>query len=509
MIERFYIKENLSFKECELNFDNGLIVFTGESGAGKSVLMSAVLSLFGFVDANASLIEAVVNKKMDMSDYGIEDDDPNIFKLVKSKTVRYFINSQTVSKKTISQISKRFVNYLSLKESKEFENESLLDLTDAICAKEDSLHVKLLEEFRDEYKKYTKLKERLQDILDKEKNIEELKEFARYEIKKIDEISPKVGEDEELMKIKKDLSKKEKLQSAIEDAFSIFDYESSVVSALALMDKNSTFFDDSMNELRAVLESQRDRLEELDDVNVEELLERIEKIASLKKRYGEIEDILEYRKAKIKELEEYENITFEKKELELEYKDSEDTVYKLASKLSKRRLEKLSFLNQKIDEYLKMLYMPKVKITLSKDELNESGIDRLEVNLGDINIKKISSGEYNRLRLAFLAIRSEYLQSDGGVLVLDEIDANLSGKESMSIAKVLEFLSEKYQILAISHQPQLSSTAKMHFLVYKNSKGSFVKLLNEEERIKELARMVSGEKINKEATEFARSLLKE
>jgi len=93
-------------------------------------------------------------------------------------------------------------------------------------------------------------------------------------------------------------------------------------------------------------------------------------------------------------------------------------------------------------------------------------------------------------------------------LILDEIDANLSGKESMSVAKVLKILSQKYQIFAISHQPQLSSQADSHFLVTKEEGVSMVKLLNKDERIVELARMVSGEEVSGEATQFAKKLLK-
>jgi len=111
------------------------------------------------------------------------------------------------------------------------------------------------------------------------------------------------------------------------------------------------------------------------------------------------------------------------------------------------------------------------------------------------------------LRLAFLATRQEYLQSDGGVLILDEIDSNLSGKESMSVANVLLKLSKKYQILAISHQPQLSSRANMHFLVEKDGDKSSVRLLSQKQRVEELARMVSGEEIHEKAIEFAKSLL--
>ena len=138
----------------------------------------------------------------------------------------------------------------------------------------------------------------------------------------------------------------------------------------------------------------------------------------------------------------------------------------------------------------------------------ELGFDALHVELGQVDLKKVSSGEYNRIRLAFIPTHNEFLQSAGGILILDEIDANLSGKESMSVANVLKVLSKKYQIFAISHQPQLSSKADLHFLVTKDTlQESRVHLLGEKERILELARMVSGENVSDEAMQFAKSLL--
>jgi len=499
--------EHFSFGCCELNFKEGLIAFTGPSGAGKSVLMQALLSLFGYGEANAGLIEASVAKQIDMDDFGIQSEEVNIFKLVKSKSTRYFINSQNISKKNINEISKKLINYLSVKDNGEFENERLLELIDAISSKNDPLHVELLKEFRSRYARYKKLNEKLSEIVEKERKVEELKDFARFEIAKIEEINPKIGEDEELQLQKKILSKKEKIATALESGMQIFTIESSIIEALNLMDEDSSFFDECINELRAKFETQQERLDDLEDIDVESLLERIEKIAGLKKRYGDIEEILAYKEKKIKELEEYENITFTKDGLEKEFQVVKKEVEKLAQQISKTRAKNLSLMNKNINNFLKDLYMPDVELSVFAKDLDELGLDNIEVNLGTVELKKISSGEYNRLRLAFLATRHEHLQSDGGVLILDEIDSNLSGKESMSVANVLLKLSKKYQIFAISHQPQLSSKANMHFLVEKSGSKSIVKLLNQNERVEELARMVSGEEIHNKAIEFAKSLM--
>ena len=273
------------------------------------------------------------------------------------------------------------------------------------------------------------------------------------------------------------------------------------------MEKDSSFFDECMNELRAEFEMQKERLDDLEDVVIEDLLERIEKIAGLKKRYGSIEEALVQKEIKLKELAEYENISFEKSELEKQYNTALSEIKSLCKKISDNRKATLILMNENINSYLKDLYMSDVVLAIKSKDLDDLGCDEVVVNLGSVELKKISSGEYNRLRLAFLASRHEFLKRDGGVLILDEIDSNLSGKESMSVANVLLELSKKYQIFAISHQPQLSSRANMHFLVEKNGSQSTVRLLNKNERVEELARMVSGAQVNKKAIEFAKSLL--
>ncbi len=505
MIERLHVKNQLSFKEVDVSFGKGLIAFTGPSGAGKSVFMQAILSLFGQSEANASSVEAVITDKIELEEFGLQSDDINIFKYTKEKSTRYFINTQSVSKKSMSEISNSFLNSLAVRDSEEFENERLITLLDALV--KEPLHVEQVKEFTQLFLEYKKLKAKLDEIENKERKIEELKEFASFEIAKIDDVNPSIGEDEELMSFKRSLSKKEKIEESLEKANTLLDFESSVNEFLNLVEKDSSFFDESMNELRAIMEDERDRLNTLEDQDVEALLERIEKISSLKSRYGSIEEVLEYRKKKVKELEEYENISFEKAKLIATCKEKLNVLKTKSKVLSQRRIDSLKILNQKIDSYLEMLYMPKVDIMLNEVELYEKGCDSLHVELGRVNIKKISSGEYNRLRLAFIATTSEYLLDVGGVLILDEIDANLSGKESMSVAKVLKILSKKYQIFAISHQPQLSSQADSHFLITKDTDGSRVKLLDYEQRIVELARMVSGEDVSSEATLFAKKLL--
>ncbi len=510
MIERFYLKEHLSFKELSLEFDKNLIIFSGPSGAGKSILMEALLAVFGLKECDAKMIEASLNMKLELEDFGILDEEINIFKCNKDKSARYFLNNQQISKKNIRQIGSQFINYLTLREFKEFENRQLLELLDAICLKKEKNYQKILDTFSKNYQAFVKNTKKLEMLEEQEKKIIDLKEFASFEIAKIEEISPKVDEYDRLLIQKKELSKKEKIESAINEAFLIFEYDGKVNEALTLLECESDFFNEPFNELRAVFENASQRLSELGDLDIEQMLDRLEKLSSLKNKHGTIENSLLYLEEKKKELESYENIEFEKSELIKDVEELKVKVDENALILSKKREIALKTLSQKTEHYLNLLYLENITFNINKVELHSLGYDSISVTLRDTELSKVSSGELNRIRLAQLASASEFIHQNGGVLILDEIDANLSGKESMSIAKVLELLAKTYQIFAISHQPQLSSKAQMHFLVYKEDGESRVKILKkDEERVAELSRMISGDKVSLEACEFAKSLLKQ
>ena len=508
MIERFYLKDCLSFQEVELNLKNGLVVFSGASGSGKSVLMNSILSSFGHSTSDAKVCEStIIWKTKQFLEFGLENEDINIFKQTKKEKIRYFVNNQSVSKKTIKSLSSNYLRHLSLKDYSDFENENLLGLLDSKIA----LKSKKLENLKDDYlKSFLKLKQvksELEKVKNDEKRVVELKEFLSFEIKKIEDINPQQGEDEELLEIKKELSKKEKVLESISKAYDIFSLEHYVTESLNTLDIDSSFFDDAMNELRAVLDTAQDRFSALDDVDIEEVLNRIEELSWLKKRYGGIQEALSYKEQKKVELQEYENIEFKKQHLEKEVVKLQTDVENLAEDITQIRLKHIKSLKQELNFYLKELYLRDGDILLRQGELHTLGQDILEIHLSSTELSKVSTGEFNRIRLAILAMKSETMNSNGGVLMLDEIDANLSGEESMSVAKVLKKLSKNFQIFVISHQPQLTSMGDQHFLVYKDGNISKVKELDFKQKVDEIARIVSGNKISNEAKKFAKELL--
>lgn len=510
MITRVYLKDCLSFNEVDLEFKNGLNIFTGPSGAGKSILMQAILSLFALADVKGKLGEVQLdNLKFNDEAYDINsDDDDIVIKSIKKDKVRYFLNNQSISKKNLNEFSKKLIKHLNLKDTSEFDSLKLIEFLDTLTSKNKTEFIDLKNTFDELHREFQTIKKELKKILEDESKLEDLKEFARFEIDKIEQINPSIDEYEELNLIKKRLSKKEKIEVAIKKSIGIMEFNQNVTSALELMEVDSSFFDEAMNELTNVFESFNDSLYELEDINIENVLDRIEKLSALQKRFGSIEECLKYKEQKKIELDSYENISFQKEKLEKRYKVINEELLTISHKITEYRKETSIILENKINEYLKFLYLSNAKIIFEEKELDFSGVDNIVFELNSVTLETISSGEYNRLRLALLTSMSEFDIVDNGILFLDEIDANLSGKESDAISKVLVKLSKSYQIFAISHQPQLTSSANQHFLVDKQNGNSKVTLLNNKERINEIARMISGEDITNEAIKFAKNLLK-
>lgn len=507
MIERFYLRNYLSFDEVELNLSSGLIVFSGPSGSGKSVLMNSILASVGSASCEAALCESSVTWQLDSEDIGIENEEINVFKHIKKGNSRYFVNNQTLSKKAISSLATNYLRHLSLKDYSDFENENLLNILDGRVARKSKEIESLKEQYQNAYGEYISVQKELEVLKQKEQQIVELKEFTAFEIQKITDINPSLDEDAQLITIKKELSKKEKTMEYLNAAMEIFNSEHLVSSALDALDVESAFFDDAMNELRSHFDTAQERFSALDEIDIEEVLNRIEEISSLKRRYGSIEEALAYKEQKEIELQKYENIEIEMSDLQKRSDELSILTQSLANKISSLRKSALKEFESSLNEYLKSLYLREAAVLLEQGDLTSMGADTLSILLNNTPLSKTSTGEFNRLRLAVLALKSESMNKNGGVLMLDEIDANLSGEESMSVAKVLKKLSKHFQIFVISHQPQLTSMGDQHFLVFKDGTISKTKELNFNEKVDEIARIISGENISTEAKKFAKELL--
>jgi len=506
LIKRLYLRELVTFDEVELEFEKGLVVFTGPSGAGKSVLISAILSSFGYTTQGAaSLCEVTVQKPEALKSDVYELEDELTIKTLKKEKLRYFIEGQNISKKALNEMFSPYVQYLSVRDKSGFESDTLIGMLDTSLLSKDKGFKKLHQEYKKRYVNYSVKLQELSKIKEDESKLAELIEFATYEVDKIEKINPLVGEDEALIQVKKQLSRIDKIKASLGSAMDIFTLESAVEEVYRLLDKDASVFVDAMNQVRADFEETEHLATELEEMDVEQILDRLSDISALQQRYGSIEEAIVHKEAKKKELAGYKNIEQDKSMIEsflaMEYTE----LSTLGRQISKARKEEAKVLAKVLESYLMTLKLPALYFIFTMKTLGENGSDSVDVQLGNSRTSTLSGGEFNRLRLALMTSTINEKEAQG-VLILDEIDANVSGDESIAIAEMITKLSSVYQIFAISHQPHLSSQAKQHIVVTKDGSKSQVIGLSNEGRVHEIARIIAGENPTKEAMDFAKKL---
>ena len=243
MLSRVYLKDCLSFEEVELEFGKGLNIFTGPSGAGKSVLMQSILSLFSLTEVKANIGEVLLSdSKITDENFDISLNDEIVIKSIKKDKVRYFINNQTISKKNLFDFSTKLIKHLNLKDTSEFDSDKLISFLDRLTMNNKKEFISIKKQFDLLFGEFTDVKKELEKIAQDENRLEDLKEFAKFEIDKIEQINPTIDEYEELNIIKKRLAKKEKVEVAIKKASGIFEFNHNVINALELMELDSSFF---------------------------------------------------------------------------------------------------------------------------------------------------------------------------------------------------------------------------------------------------------------------------
>lgn len=432
-----------------------------------------------------------------------------VISVLKKQNTRYFINNQAISKKKLSEIAHHFIKYISIKDGNELENDYMLHILDSITMQKDSKFNEILCEYNQTFIEHKQCKIKLQELEEMQRNIENLKDFAQFEIDKITKAQPQIGEYEKLMSDKKLLSKKEKVMETCNKALVELDSLDSIYKAFELLNIDNASFLSHIMEARGHIENGLDEFNSL-DIDIESLLERISLLADIIRRYGSEEDALKHLAMQQQKLQEYESIEFDKTKIEEKFLSLTKRLENLANTLHEKRKDCLPIFVEKLNYYAKELRLDSVSIDQNKIECYQYGLDSLQIYLASKQKSVLSSGEYNRMRLAMLCVAASYNTYSEGILILDEIDANLSGEESEGVAKLLQFLSKHYQVFAISHQPFMPLLCDRHYLVSKESEStSTIKLLNKKERIKEVARMISGSKLDKHALSYAETLLQQ
>lgn len=533
MITKLSIESSPIFGNLELRFREGFCVFSGASGSGKSVLMESLLSCFGLREPNAPNIETdLLLSPAFLEQLGLEGELLNI-KIVKKDKTRYFVNFAPIAKKTLSDLLGQHIKHIHSRGGDELDSSSLVSLLDSYCEKSHPTHKETLQRLSTEFGTLKEAKSALKDLESKESHTAQLKEIAEFEINKISSLNPKEGEYENLLALKKTLSHKEKIKEAIAKAQEAFSHTNEILSALNTLnikqdlqdlqenqaqenqadeaneiDEVRTHLSQSLNDAQSLLEREQSRLDELDEIDSEAMLHRISALSELIHRYGSISNALNALESKKAELETLQNFESHKKQLHSQITTLQSSLKSLCESLNQNRAKSLPALQSHLEQLCSELKLPSPSVSLNPKELDSSGDLGVEIRLANSSIDTLSAGEFNRLRLAIMCLRAR-LNKAQGVLILDEIDANLSGEESEGVAKVLKELSKSYQVFAISHQTNMPSLADAHFLVEKGKEKSSITLLNYDGRVRELARMVSGANITNEAIEFAKTRLSE
>ncbi|MCI5969411.1 DNA repair protein [Helicobacter sp.] len=506
-IQKITIKNSPAFKEASFYPSLHFNVFSGASGAGKSVLMESVLALFGLRETNATFLEATLDLQGIPQEFeGLIDEGEVVLTLSKKDKIRYFLNAQNIPKKKIQELFTPFLKHLSTK-SYDAANEQNLFLTlDGFIQSKNQAYQQILQNYKESFLHFSEAKNTLKTLQEEALKVAELKEFVRFEIQKLETLNPKKGEYEELLVLKKEISKKEKINESLQNVREFLNQSHKVSEFLNLINSDeSDSILNALNLLESLCEQEGERLETLEMRNIEEILNRIEALSALKHRYGGVDEALEYLENKKQELQKYENLDSILKDAQHSYNRAKDTLQARAKVLTEAREKHLSDFENALNLALTSLKMPKAKVVLKTLLEVESytllGAQNLAITLNTA-LKNLSSGEFNRFRLALLLAQSAQTNHQA-IIILDEMDANLSGEESQGVANALKALSTSYQIFAISHQPHIPSLANTHFLIQKQPNGSTITPLDKQGRIQEIARMISGDSITKEALEFA------
>lgn len=548
MIKQLKLKNYILIDELIADFDKGLNVITGETGAGKSILISAIDLVFAprvskeviKHGQEKAVIELIIdNTKHDLKKFfeenGIDDLGAEIIlsKEITQSSVRTRLNGTLINQEVLKQIKSLFLDIHSQHQTYVFMQPryhiTLLDN----YAKE--VYGGLLTEYHGLYKKYIDTKNLLEAAKNSADTTESQIEFLKFQVSEIEaaEIQSET-EDEVLNSELEILENAEKLKELTGSSYwAINGDDGSILEALGKIKQNlskAASMDKNLEEVEQnlvdVIERLRDSGSELreysqnldnDEERLNEIQERLFLLDKLKRKYGRtLADVMETYKKLAEELSGIEFSTKNVEELEKSLKEQFETLTEKAAVITEKRQDYAKVLSVYIQERLEKLELPKARFEISvlPKELAADGADNVEF-LISTNVsedlkplaKVASGGEISRV---MLAIKSIFAQSDDiDTVIFDEIDTGISGKASQSVADEIKELSKYHQIILITHQPIIASKADKHFYVRKSQADETkvdVYVLTGENRIMALAELAGGE-INDQSIEFAKSLV--
>lgn len=536
MLLNLHVKNLALIEEVDVDFEKGLIVLTGETGAGKSLILGSVNIALGNKASkdmirkgtDYSLVELTFsvseNCAKQLKKYDIYMEEDNIItvtrKISEGRSISK-INGETVNIKTLKNVMSLLIDIHG-----QHDHQSLLytknhlDILDKF-AKDSILELK--EQIKEEYSKYTKLIKKLEEFnIDEGQKAREI-EFAEYEVNEIESANLKPEEDVQVEEEFKKLSNSKEIVSALSEIYNALSYETAGglgdIINKAVMDINSIKgMDEKISQFQTELYDIdnlcRELTSQIYDYNsgmdfnpeyVREVEERLDVINHLKLKYGNnIEEILKYKEEKEEYLEKLNNMTDEMESVKNQISELEGTLNNLCTKLSEQRKKAAKELEVLVKQALVDLNFIAVEFEIQitrKESIGENGFDNVEfmisTNPGESVkplVKVASGGELSRIMLAIKSILAT--EDDIDTLIFDEIDTGISGQTAMKVAEKMAKISRNHQVICISHLSQIAAMADSHYLIKKtadeNSTTTSIKKLTRQQSIEELVRINGG-----------------
>ena len=559
MLLSLHIENVAVIKSVDFDFSPGFMVLTGETGAGKSIVIDSINLLLGgkgereLVRSGApfamvsglfgDLSETTVRNLMDNGVSVGEDGTILIQRTLNADgKTKITVNGRSVGLTILKAITPHLVNIHGQSDTASLMNsKNHLELLDIYAGNE-----QLLLKYRTAYSELVKIREERDSIIELSRESERLREILEYQIKDIDALNLRDGEEEELIDKKIKIKNSEKITKNSDFVFralkgsekgSVSYLLDRCVSALSQISDVVPDFSEYSERLREILYQIDDISEEvyavIGDIDedptktLNKIESRLDKISRLKRKYGlTIADVLEFREKASTELDNLENADAKLKVLERREREAYHNALDIANELHERRVHSVGELEAKVKETLEFLDMPKVVFYASVREsydgedkrLSKEGSDTVEFYISANRgteaqpLSKIASG--GELSRIMLALKSVIADKDGiPTVIYDEIDAGVSGKTARKIGIKMLALSATTQLFCVTHSAQIASLGDVHFLISKSdvdgATQTSVTELSEDGRIMELSRILGGIDVTESQREAARDMLAE
>ena len=551
MLLEISIKNFAIIEEISLNFEKGMTVLTGETGAGKSIIIDAMNMMLGS-RATTDVIRHGAPKAEIEGLFTVES-NRHLTALFEEQGLEWtdelIIRREILQNgRSVSRINGQMVNLSVLKAV----GQHLVDIHGQHDQEElmrPQLHITMLDEFgdaaffqtkaayRQTFEDYKRLRKQVVELQRNQQENKARIEMLEFQIAEIEAAALEVEEDVRLEQERQRLLNHKMIADTLTNAYTMLDAEefSSLANVRSAMNDLESIeeYDTSYKELSGqlaetfyALEDITKRLEdvvdglEFDGNRLMQVESRLDLIHSITRKYGgQVKDVLEYLAQITKEYSLLTGSDLSSEELEKELKHLEKNLVSLAQDLSDQRHALAQALENEIQQELADLYMDKARfqVRFSKAKFNREGNETVEFYIStnpgeDFKplVKVASGGELSRL---MLAIKSAFSRKEGKTsIVFDEVDTGVSGRVAQAIAAKIHKIGQNGQVLAISHLPQVIAAADYQFYIEKvsdeHSTVSTVRLLNREERIEEIAKMLAGEDLTEAARQQAEQLLK-